>query len=48
MPEDRGFSSSSLSSGDLQMGFYRTTQRALAADNTSGGRGYGARHEWRA
>ena len=39
MPEDRGFSSSSLSRGDPQMDFYRTTQRALAADNTSGGRG---------
>jgi len=36
MPEDRGFSSSSPSSGDPQMDFYRTTQRALAADNTGG------------
>jgi hypothetical protein len=39
MPEDRGLSSSSLSSGDPQMDFYRTAQRALAAENTSGGRG---------
>ena len=48
MPEDRGFSSSSLSSGDPQMDFYGTTQCALATNNTRGGWGYGARHEWRA
>jgi hypothetical protein len=48
MPGHRGFNSSPLSKGDPQKDFYRTKQRALAADNASGGGGYGARHEWRA
>jgi hypothetical protein len=39
MREQRGFNSSSLSTGDPQMDFYRRKQRALAADNASGGRG---------
>ena len=39
MPEHRGFNSSSLSKGDPQMDVSRTKQRALAADDASGGRG---------
>ena len=38
MPEHRGFDSSSRSKGDPRMDVYRTNQRALAADNASGGR----------
>ena len=39
MPEHLGFNSSSLSKGDPWMEFYRTKQRALAAENASGGGG---------
>jgi hypothetical protein len=39
MPGHRGLNSSARSKGDPQMDFDRTTQRALAADHASGGKG---------